>query len=523
MPPGSILGLSAPMVPIMEAVPNVIHQSYYWSRISTLLALIPERFHGSNYDRSPWLGYEFELDTPVAMRRLGLTEDEARQCGGEPKRLNEDEPIRGRDDAVVYGYCISYQAHLVRQDVKHPEERWRLILLKGLDRVIVHDRPYQQYSADQKTLIGLHGHFIHIHTSRYVSDSAFPPSDVAMTRGLVDELSRGRSQMVQQRDRSRPMRQINISQVDPDQAEKIKLGQYQELIFSNSNEPIVQEVARAQFPRENFEFNRTIKADISEAWALGNVQRGVGEDTRKTATELSIQQGNSDTRLERERNRLAKWYSRGAEKLAGLLQLFEDTRTEVQILGEDGVERLVPWDRKALPARIVCTAKPDTMVRQDAAGEFKRALDLYQMTANDPNVNRVELLTALLRKANQDPTQIVVRELPEKKPEPPKIAISVKGEDLNPSMPQFPMVQQMLQEGGVTISPENIALGLQLAQKQQAMGAPVHGSGGPVAGPPRSQTEHGGATQPQEPLSKHTADLTGRLDGEGAAHAGSVS
>lgn len=518
--PGAVLNLTPMMEPVYADVPNIIHQEYFWSRISPLYAIVPERFHGSNYDRAVLLGYGFEMDRPVAMRRFGLTEDEARQASGEAKRLNEDEQPKGRDQDVVYGYCLSYNASVIRPDeVKHPEERWRLIIVKGVDRILVHDRPYQRYAPDGKTLIGLRGHFIHIYAPRYLSDSAFPPSDVSMSRHQVDELSKGRSQMIQQRDRSRPMRQINITQVDPDQAEKIKQGQYQEIIFSNSSEPIVQEVARAQFPRENFEFNRVIKADVSEAWALGNAQRGLAEETRRTATELSIQQGSSDTRLERERNRLAKWYSKGAEKLAGLMQLFEDERTVVNIIGEDGVEKLVAWDLTALPARFVCSAKPDTMVRQDAAGEFKRALDLYQMVANDPNVNRVEVLTALFRKANQDPTKLVVRDLPEKKPEPPKVSFAFKGEDFNPSMPQFPIVQQVMQEGGITIDPQNIALGLALHQKQQAMGGAVDGSGGPVAGQPSKQTEHGGAVQQQEPLSKHQGDQTGKLDGMGMAGA----
>ena len=518
--PGAVLGLQMPMIPVMAEAPNIIHQQYFWSRVSPLAALIPDRFHGSNFDKAPWLGYRFEMDTALAIQSLGLSEDEARQAGGDPQRLNEDEQPKGRDTNVVYGYCLSYKASLFRTDVKHPEEIWRLIFVKGVDRVIKNDRPFQQYAPDGRTLIGLMGHFVHIYTPRYVSDSAFPPSDVSMSRHQVDELSKGRSQMIQQRDRARPMRQININLVDPSQKDKLLLGQWQEVLLSTSQEPIAIEIAHAQYPRENFEFNRIINQDISTAWALGNNQRGLAEETRRTATELSIQQGNSDTRLERERNRLAKWYARGAQKLGGLMQLFEDTRTSVQIIGEDGSQKLIAWNLKELPFRFVCSAKPDTMVRQDAAGEFKRALDIYQMTANDPIVNRRELAIALFRKANYDPSKIVNPQPPEKGPEPPKLNISIKGEDLNPTAPQFPIVQQMLTEGGITISADNVALGISLAEKQIAMGGAVNEAGGQLtSGKPKPQTEHGGAAEQQNPLSKHQGDLTGKLDGMGMAGA----
>lgn len=518
--PGSVLGLTAPMVPILADVPNIIHQRYFWSRVSPLCALIPDRFHGSTFDKAPWLGYAFEMDKAVAMTTLGLTEEEAAQASGEPKRLNIDEEPKGRDTEVVYGYCLSYKASLFRSDVKHPEEIWRLIVMKGVERIIANDRPYQRYTSDGQTLIGLMGHFVHIYTPRYVSDSAFPPSDVSMSRHQVDELSKGRSQMIQQRDRARPMRQLNINLVDPAQKQKIIDGEWQELLLSTSSDPIALEIAHAQYPRENFEFNRIINQDISTAWALGNVQRGIAEETRRTATELSIQQGNSDTRLERERNRLAKWYARGAQKLGGLLQLFEDTRTTVQIIGDDGVQKLVNWNLKELPFRFVCTAKPDTMVRQDAAGEFKRALDLYQMTANDPQVNRKELVIALFRKANLDPGKLVAQQPPEKGPEPPKLSIAIKGEDLNPTSPQFPIVQEMLTANGVPISAANVELGIQLAAKQQALGGAVNEAGGQLTpGQAKGASAHGGAVQQQEPLSKHQGDQSGKLDGMGMAGA----
>lgn len=519
---GSVLGLQTVKTPITEMAPNIIHQEYFWSRVSPLCALIPARFHGSNFDKAPWLGYKFEMDKALGMRLLGLTEDEATAATDEPDRLNTDEkPQGGRDSDVIYGYCLSYQAALYNPDVKHPEAIYRLILVKGVDRIIKHDQPYQKMAADGRTLLGVRGHFIHIYTPRYVSDSAIPPSDVAMSRHQVDELSKGRSQMIQQRDRAKPMRWININLLDPAQKEKVERGEWMDILLTtvNGNESM-GEVATPTYPRENFEFNRIIKADVNETWAFGANQRGNAEETRRTATELSIQQNSSDTRMDKEQHRLAKWYSRGAEKLGGLLQLFEDERDSVMILGDEGEQRLVAWDRNALPLRFVCTAKPDTMVRQDAAGEFKRALDLYQMTAQDPHANRVELLTSLLRKANVDPTKIVIRELPAKAPDKPTVSYAFKGEDLIPTAPQFPIVQQLLTAAGIQIDPANVSLGIQLSQKQMAAGGPVaHDGSVPVAGEAKPDPMHPGAATMVSPLSKHAADRTGKLSGDGMAGA----
>mgnify|MGYP001585291382 CR=1 FL=1 len=503
---GAVLNLQPVMEPIIEQVPNIIHQRYFWSRVSPLCGLLPTRFHGRNFDRAPWLGYKFEMDRARAVTAFGLTDDEAAAAGGEvPDRLNALETQTVRDTDVVYGYCVSYQGSLYNPAVKHPEEIWRLMLIKGVDRVVKHDRPYQTYTPDGMTLLGMRGHFIHVYTPRYVSDSAIVPSDVSITRVPVGELEKGRTQMVQQRDRNRPMRQMNISSLDPGQQEKVKRGEWQEILLTTSNEPIVQEVATARFPRENFEFNAVITKDIDRAWGFGDPQRGVSPDTRRTATELSLQASSSDTRMEKERAWFLRWYLRGAEKLAGLIQLYEDDRTMVQIAGDANTQRIVAWQKEALPLRFQCKASLDTMIRMDTAREFKNDLEFYQMTANDPNVNRVELLTQMARKRGYDVSKVIVRQVPEKGPDPPKIALTVTGEDLNPLAPQFTNIQRVLAAGGIQ---------LPAAPPTD----PMAGAAG-LPPDPALDTTHGGPAEQVEPLSKRSGDASGKLDGLGMAGA----
>ena len=49
----------------------------------------------------------------------------------------------------------------------------------------------------------------------------------------------------------------------------------------------IGEVSRANYPRENFEFNKIIEQDMSEAWALGADQLGQNSPGEQTAREVS--------------------------------------------------------------------------------------------------------------------------------------------------------------------------------------------------------------------------------------------
>ena len=87
-------------------------------------------------------------------------------------------------------------------------------------------------------------------------------------------------------------------------------------------------------------------------------------------------------------------------------------------------------------------------------------------------------------------------------------------------MPQFAIVQELLTQLGMKITPANVQLGLALAQKQQLLGAAVNEpTGGPVAGQSSPNTAHGGPVEQAEPLSKRSGDQTGKIDGMGMANA----
>jgi hypothetical protein len=158
------------------------------------------------------------------------------------------------------------------------------------------------------------------------------------------------------------------------------------------------------------------------------------------------------------------------------------------------------------------TARPDSQVRVDAAQERKTWLSLYQMVANDPNVVRVEILKTLFEKYGYDSSRLIVAQLPDKGPEPPKISFALKGEELNPGLPEFPLVLEILRLGGYTLDPKAVQQA-QLASKMQMLGIGQPSSALPGEAKPKGPPPHGGAAEQVSPLGKHTFDQTGERSG----------
>lgn len=492
------LGLQAAMV----QAPRTIYQRYFWDRCSPGKFLYPDDFTGSNFDQAAWLGVEFSIDAEKGRAQWNLGEDGGKASGdGEDQRLLSPRDNQTGDKSrtpKLTCYEIWYKAALFDVNEKHPEKLRQLIFVEGVDDPVVHrDSPYQRVN-NAGQLIGMMGFPLHVLTLRYVSDQAIPPSDCSISRVLTDELSRGRTQMLQQRSRSKPLRWFDTNQVGKETVDKIVSGEMQELIpVPGDGSLMFGEISKASYSRENFTFNDYVNEDISEAWAMGNNQRGAENDASTTATEASIMQGNSDVRLDAERTRVLEWYCKGAEKFAALIQLFADETEYVSVLGAQGAKTLEAWDKTQIAGKFVFSAKPDSAIRVDAASERRQTLDLYKFTVNDPNVNRTELLKAIFQKYGYDPERLVAAQLPEKGPEPPKITLSVSGIDLNPAAPQYQAVIALLAANGIQIDPAAT-----MAQGQ-----------------PGGQPAHGGPAQVEAGMGASTAQRSGMLPGNAEAQA----
>lgn len=487
------------MVPVTEDVPNVIHDAYEITRISPAKLHIPVDFTGSNYDDAPWLGFEFTLDVETAKRRWNINLDAPTDAAD--NKLLVPSPVPEQRRPQITGTEIWYKASLFDPDEKNPAKLRQLVFLSNMTTPVIHqDSPAQRFNERGKLVAG-HTRFpIRICTLRYVSDWHYPPSDCQMSRVAVDEESAARTIMMQQRRRSLPLRWVDRNRIDPADMVKLTSGQVQAVVpLDGSGNEIIGEIARANYPRENFTISEINERDISKLWSLGANQQGVTSGGGRTATELSLIQGNVDVRMDAERTRVLDWFVSVAETLGAYLQLFADDEQYVEVLGDDGAKQLQAWDKNAIAGEFVYSVKPDSAQKVDANVDRKMQLDLYQLTANDPFVNRSELTRSILESFNKNPAR-TMQQPPQPPPEKPKINLSFKGEDLD-----NPMVISLLQQAGFQIDPAAV----QNLLMQQ--GGYISGTIEPSrAEPPAGQTDtltgptaHPGAAEMVEPLSKH--------------------
>jgi hypothetical protein len=395
---------------------------------------------------------------------------------------------------------VWYRASDVDPEIGDPEIVRQLVLLEGKeDAPLIHrDSPYQDIQ-DGKLIAGMRGFPIHVFSLRYVSDQAIPPSDCSASREQIDEMSKGRTQMVDQRDRAVPLTLIDLTRLPKETQDKILAGEVQEIIPVNgmdSSNPPAFGLQRAQWPRENFEFNNIINRDIGETWSLGQNQMGLDTDTKRTATELSLMQGGTDTRMDKERARFLRQFAIGCQKLLSLIQMFATDADWARVSDESGKMVLQAWDATAIAGEYTITLAPDSSQRVDAMAEKKRAIDIFQMFGNDPLTNQVELRKMTWRKLGMDANRLVLEPKP-KPPEKPQVSVTLKGEDLNPMMPQYINVATMLAATGIGMAPPD-----------------------PNAAPPEMDpATNPGGVPPVTPLDKRfdTSGDSGQLPGGGQA------
>jgi hypothetical protein len=486
--------------PVMEDY--VAHEEYFWNEFPTEDLLLPVDFVGSNFDRAAWLGMKFVMDFNQAKKELKLPDDFSATIQTPRETLSSDErPSRdGGNLKQVEGYEIWYKAAVFAPDENPlPKQIKVLVLIKGHNTPVKHENsPYQWIGDGQEgrpndgKLHGMEGFPIHPLTLRFLPGSAYPVSDVGIARPLSEEISLGRTQMVQFRDRALPMQWFDRTTLTPEIVAKLERGEIMSRVGldGNGNEQIGI-VSLPMFPRDNYQFNEIGEKDLRDTWAI---RPATVETEGRTATEVRDATAVSDVRLDKERTRFLRWFTTGATKFLSLLQQFKDDAGFVEIVGPDGQKALQAWDRKAIQGEFVFTAKPDSALRLDADVERRQAANLYNLIGRDPNVRRTELLKALVAKHNLDADKIVVETPPvEPKPDPPKISLALKAEDL-----ANPQVLGILAQLGIEIMPPIDPMTGQPVPKPQ----PPSQAGAPGAAPP-VQAPHPGAVPTAEPINKH--------------------
>lgn len=509
--------------PLMAPVP--VHEECFWEWFSPWRMLKPADFRSSEWDKAPWLGMEVEIPIRTAKRKGWVPDDYEGAPAG--KELHYDDGTNQSGDNVARGVIVFYKSALYRDDIVHPQHLTYLVLMEGTDSKGELSQPAEHKDCPYQTLDphgaltadSLIGFPIHPCTLRTLTDSSIVPSDCTISRPLINELNLGREQMVSQREANLLQFYYDAGTMPADVLNKRTrgplggmIGLPSEVFTGSGPEGPFRPFVHGAFPRENFEFNNILDNDLARTHALDSNQQGVVDQGGTTATEAQIQQSNVNARLGLERGNVLDWYVRGVTKFSTLLQRYETVQSLAKIVGQQAAESVFSW-YKTVPSSLAFTAEPDSALRSDTAADRKQATDLYSFLANDPNVDRVELLKSVLRKHHLNPSKIVVQP-PPKGPEPARPSFAFGGADLNPLAPQFAIVMEVLRLSGVQISPQAVqeaqagAQNALLAQQVQTTQDAQQGAAGP-------QTEHGGKVAQVESLSKHAAALTGGMQGSG--------
>lgn len=474
--------------PETREMPDIIYARRYWKHFSPALLRIPRGFTSSNYDEAPWLGMLFPLPAAL-LKKHGISPSSVPTLSTD-KLLMDDKDAQEYVDAPM-GIEIWYKAHLYDENEPNPERIRQLVIAPGRGKngttkgvVLVHrDSPWQEFTPHGAFIRGMKGFPIHVATIRTRPESAYPKSDSSVLADVAFEKCMGRTLMVAQRKRNLPMTAIDKSRATKETVEQLEKGNIQQVILTDGPvDQIMKAVERSNLPAENFEFDRIAQVDIDRLSASGANQQSLASQSADTATEATIQQRAADNRVSKERERLLEWFLKGADKLWALIQLTATNNELVKIVGEDGLEEWKSWAKRDIEGQYLFSLKPDSSERTNAAEERELFLRLFNLIANAPGVNTLELIRMVVKKFNILPKNIVQDQLPEPTGNvKPSLSISINPSiDLSPDNPSYPMVLALLKASGVDL-PETPA---------------------PITSP-----------EGVPPVNQHDADLTGQRTG----------
>jgi hypothetical protein len=298
--------------------------------------------------------------------------------------------------------------------------------------------------------------------------------------------------MVRQREHNIPLRWVDVNAVDPQIVEKMRRGKWLDMIpMQGPGDKAIGEVAKGQFPRETFEFDRVAKADLDEAWSMGGPNQGL-ESTKAdtTATEVKTMSSAMNVRLDYERSWVLRFFLEIAEGVGSLMQLFSDNEDWVEVVGQDGARSLQAWNKDTIQGKFVFESKPDSQLRLDVNQKRTEGLNMYKLLRRDPLVNPQGLVQEILELHGIDPSKGMAKQEPPKPP-PVKMSFSFKGEDL-----MNPISLAVMLKGGMEILPSDIAKAKEMLEDAIGVGVAAVPQPGVATEPPKPPPQTTGENPP---------------------------
>jgi hypothetical protein len=522
---GAVMGITPPPVPVpmmQEIEVEVpIEERWFVSGFSPKALLIPISFRDTDFQRAPWLGKDWRKPVSQVRREYGLPKDWVAGVADDEQKpyFDNQTPETGEDDAgdpYVSGVEITYRAQLRAEEEVHPDAMRQLVLVDGKDTPLVHrDSPYQDFTeTGELTDDSLRGFVDRPLVLRDLSDSAWIPSDCAVTAALTKELEKFRTDSVKQRANSRRVILFDSAKIDPSAKDKIEqgtIGMFVPVVegaLLQGKDAVMQEVAQPSLGRETFMAQDIIERDREQILGIGANQSGVATRGRKTATEQTIVQRNSEARFEQERQRVLEWYLDVVSAFDTLVLRYADARIAVKILGE-GRGQLWAQHKGALAGGYAHALRVDSGKYLDVEADRRQMLQFYNQVRQDPFINPRLILKDLAEKFGYDPAEFIVE--PPKPQKDLKASVTIKSEMLDPALPQFPIMIALLRQGGWEISETDVQLAQQQALAQTGGMLPVSGVGPDPKG--GGMIGHPGAAPKAPTINQHQADLTGDRSG----------
>lgn len=481
---GAVVGEEG-AAPNPEMVPTTVYQCYKTNRVSPAHFLWPLEHVKKNWRQAHWLGREGYMPVAEAVRKEWVEPgtEGVQITDQEWLLVNEFSDLKPADSYIKFVELFYYPYYFDPAETD-PRKIRRIVLLedkrgKREKPAVDEDFKWQKRSADGKRWIGMTTLPLKVGTLTHISDMAIPPSDSEIARPQVRELIKLRTLQVRQREHSIPLRWFDVNQVDPMVAIKLRQGKWQDIIPMNGpGEHAIGEVARAQYPPENWQFDKIIRFDLDESWSMGAMQQGITTPGETTATEVKEISGANDTRLDLERQWVMRFFLEVAEGVGQLMQMFADEMEYAPFVGDDGQRVLRQWNKDLIPGEYIFKYKPDSQLRVDISQRRNEGLNLYKLVRKDPLLNPTLLVRRVLEDHGLDWTKMMAQPQPPK-PERPKVSASFKGEDLT-----SPLAVALINKSDTPITAEDVKAAQAVidAAAPQPMVQPSMGNeGAPVA------------------------------------------
>lgn len=513
---GAVLNLGGPQTPqmvpdptgAMETVNVPVYENYYWRRFSAKKLILDADLKSTRYDEDATLiGHHFFWTPEKVSKRFKIPIEELTGKSDESQYVHEYGADKtAKTKGLIHGVELFVKAHVYTDEV-HPLAINQLVLIEGkMDAPVVwRPSPDQEFETQgprvgQLTVDSMTGFPIRILTIRDLADSPAPPSDAAFENSLAKQKNVSRRQSIRYRDAAIGKTLYDGSAFDDQDVEKVKNGEVGDWIeveegkLANGVDKIMANTQQVHASPDDYRLESSINQDILETLGMSNPGGSVNS-TIHTATEIATVQQTSNARNDKELNRVVDHYLEGARMIDQLTMRYSTAEEYQSVVGEDGARKLYAWTNKLISWAAEYDIAPDSQLRADASKDFQLSMQMYNLTAKDPLVNRLYVLRRMARQRGWDPMKVAPPPPPTQGPKPPEpsVTISLKAEDIIGA------------SAILKVDPTDTGAQIIMDLAMQAKIAPP-----PPPGPP----PHGGAAPTAEVVSDHQLSTSGNRPNE---------